>query len=275
MTSSPRLMVISAHPDDSEMRTTGLSKRWIDNGGEVLWMAMTDGSMGHQELAGAKLTAHRWAESQEAARLVGVQNSLYLDNQDGSLMPTLEVRHQVIRRIRDFAPDVIVTHRPYDYHPDHRYTGQVVQDATYMIQVPNVVPNAPALRSTPIVLTSYDAFQTPVPHRADIVLDIDDILDLKIAAIASHAIQVFDWLPWQFHYEDRVPPFEDVAGRAALIMERWLDPVLGVSADPVRDRLIARYGEAHGSAVAAVETFEVSEYGARLTPELAARLFPF
>lgn len=273
MTTKPRLMVISAHPDDSEMRAGALTKRWVDAGGEALWMSMTDGSMGHQELAGAKLTAHRWAESQTAAALVGAE-SIYLDNQDGSLMPSIEVRNQVIRRVREFAPDVIATHRPYDYHPDHRYTGQIVQDACYMMQVPNVVPHAPVMRKFPVVLNGYDVFKRPVAHRADLVLDIDDIVELKAQLIGSHAIQVYDWLPWQFDYTDQVPADVEKDGYAFL-RERWLEPVLGVSADPVREQLIARYGSERGAAVHSVEVFEVSEYGAQLTPELEARLFPF
>lgn len=266
-------MVISAHPDDSEMRASALSKRWIDNGGEVLWMSMTDGSMGHQELAGAKLTAHRWKESQASAALIGAE-TIYLDNQDGSLMPSIELRNQVIRRVRDFAPDVISTHRPYDYHPDHRYTGQIVQDACYMMQVPNVVPNAPVLRTFPVVLNGYDIFRRPIPHSPDLVLAIDDILELKERMIAAHAIQVFDWLPWQMGYEDKVPADLEKDG-LEFVKERWLDPVLGVSAEPVREQLIARYGQERGNAVQAVEIFEVSEYGARLTPELEQRYFPF
>jgi LmbE family N-acetylglucosaminyl deacetylase len=147
----PRLLCIGAHPDDCEIKTSGLAALWTGNGGAARFVAMTDGGAGHQELAGAKLVEIRRAEARAGAAVVGA-DSLVFDNPDGSLMPSLENRHKVIRAVREFQPDVIVTHRTNDYHPDHRYTGVLVQDACYMIMVPNVLPIVPVPARAPVVL---------------------------------------------------------------------------------------------------------------------------
>ena len=171
----------------------------------------TNGDAGHQSEGGGALAKRRRAEAQEAGRRFGIAEYEVLDNHDGELMPTLAVRQQVIRRIRQWKADVVIAPRPNDYHPDHRYTGVLVQDAAYMVVVPNVTPDTPPLRKNPVFLYSYDHFQRPNPFRPDVAVAIDAVIEKKIDALDAHVSQVYEWLPWVDGALDSVP--KDKAAR--------------------------------------------------------------
>jgi len=267
-----RLLVIGAHPDDCEMTATGLSRRWVEHGGAVRWLSLTDGSSGHQSSGGAPLVARRRAEAAAAAAIAGAE-SVILDVPDGALVPSLENRTKVIRQIREFGPDVIAGPRPWDYHPDHRYTGQLMQDAMYMIQVPNVVPTVPAMRKSPVALYVWDHFQKPLPIRGDLVFDVDDLYELKARVLAAHASQVFEWLPWIAGFADQVPA--DLAQDGLDFVKAHFIDRHGTDPAPHRAHLTARYGAERAAEIRRVEVFEVCEYGAPLTPELERQLFDF
>jgi LmbE family N-acetylglucosaminyl deacetylase len=232
---------------------------------------MTDGSAGHQELGGAKLASIRRGEARAGAAAVGA-DSLVFDNLDGSLMPTLENRHRVIRAVREFQPDVLVTHRTNDYHPDHRYTGVTVQDACYMVMVPNVLPACPVPNREPVVIFMSDRFTKPSPLDPDLVFDIDPVIERKVDSITRHESQMFEWLPWIDRYADELP--EDEGERRRYVRARAARKP-AAEADRFRDALVAKYGERRGREVRYAEAYEVSEYGAPLTDELSRSLFPF
>jgi LmbE family N-acetylglucosaminyl deacetylase len=190
---------------------------------------------------------------------------------DGELMPTLEVRHRVIREIRAFAPDLVLTHRAYDYHPDHRAVGQAVQDASFLVRVPHVVPDAPALRSDPVVAYLADLFTRPCPLAADVVLDITDRVDTIAAMLACHRSQVFEWLPYLDGVSNQVPREES---QRRQWVRQWYAACVRPRADRFRQALIAAYGEARGRAIQYAEVYEISPYGARADRNALARLFP-
>jgi LmbE family N-acetylglucosaminyl deacetylase len=162
--------------------------------------------------------------------------------------------------------------RPNDYHPDHRNTSVLVQDAAYMVTVPNVVALVEHLPRNPIFLYTSDRFQRPYPFTPDVVVDTDAVADQKIAALASHVSQMFEWLPYNAGTLDQVPA--DEAAR-----QTWFDSQMRrrfrAEADRFRAQIVERYGAARGEQVQTAEAFEVCEYGAPLTPALAADLFPF
>ena len=108
-----------------------------------------------------------------------------LDIHDGELEPTLENRRTITRLIRDWNADIVIAHRPNDYHPDHRYTGVLVQDAAYMVTVPFFCPDTPALKKNPVFLYTEDGFQKPNPFRPDVVVSIDAVIDQKVDALAE------------------------------------------------------------------------------------------
>jgi LmbE family N-acetylglucosaminyl deacetylase len=234
-------------------------------------VAATNGDAGHYEMGGAPLARRRRAEAQAAAAVIGIDYTV-LDNHDGEFEPSLANRRTIVRLIREIKPDLILTHRPNDYHPDHRYTAQLVQDAAYMVTVPGLAALTPHLTANPIILYMSDRFQRPYPFQPDVVVDIDDVLDLKLEMLHQHTSQVYEWLPFNRGDLEEVPSGDDA--RRAWLRERYA-PRYAEMADRYRDRLISLYGATHGAQVRHVEAFEVSEYGARLTPDAFQWLFSF
>jgi N-acetylglucosamine malate deacetylase 1 len=178
----------------------------------------------------------------------------------------------LIRLIRSFAPDLVLTHRPNDYHADHRYTSTLVQDAAYMVTVPAVCPDVPHLERNPVIAYLSDDFKKPAPFCADIVVDVSSEIERMADMCHRHASQFYEWLPFNGGYLDQVPAGD--AERRAWLGER-LRKRLRPLADRCRDRLIETYGAEAGSKVQYVEAFEVSEYGAPLDAPTRERLFPF
>ncbi|WP_277305345.1 PIG-L deacetylase family protein [Spongiactinospora sp. TRM90649] len=268
---APRLLCIGAHPDDCEIRSAGLAALWTGRGGAVRFLSVTDGNAGHHEIGGGPLARSRRAEALAGAAAVGAE-SVVLDIPDGTLLPTIENRNQIIRAIREFEPDVVATHRPNDYHPDHRYTGVLVQDALSMIMVPNIVPNVTVPPAVPVVIMMSDRFTRPYPFQPDLVFDLTSVIEKKVDAITSHERQMTEWLPWIKGYADEMPT--DPAERGEFIRRKaGADPE--TEADRFRAELITRYGAERGSAARYAEAYEVSEYGTPLSDEMAKTLFPF
>lgn len=244
---------------------------WREAGYEVTFVSVTNGDAGHQTMGGATLARRRNAEAQQAAKVFHIEYIL-LDNHDGELMPTLENRRSIIKLIRDHRPDLILGPRPNDYHPDHRYTATLVQDAAYMVTVPNTVAFADHLPSNPIFMYLSDRFQKPYPFIPDVVVDIDPVIDRKIDALAEHVSQFFEWLPYNAGNLDEVPQSD--AERKVWFRDKQMKRY-GSEADRFRQQLIERYGQERGSKVQHAEAFEHCEYGASLTPEKKKLLFPF
>jgi LmbE family N-acetylglucosaminyl deacetylase len=264
-----RIIVFGAHPDDCDMDAGGTAALWAAKGHQVKFVALTNGDAGHQSEGGGALAKRRRAEAQEAGRRYGIAEYEVLDNHDGELEPTLHVRQQVIRRIRQWQADVVIAPRPNDYHPDHRYTGVVVQDSAYMVVVPNVTPDTPPLRKNPVFLYSHDGFQRPNPFRPDVAVSIDAVIDKKIRGLDAHTSQMYEWLPWVDGILDSVPK-EPAARLSWLRGQRSGKPI----ADDVRAALRKWYG-AKGDGVKDAEAFEVCEYGRRPSEADLRRLFPF
>jgi LmbE family N-acetylglucosaminyl deacetylase len=264
-----RVIVFGAHPDDCDETTGGTAALWAAKGHQVKFVAVTNGDAGHQSEGGGALARRRRAEAQESGRRLGIAEYEVLDNHDGELEPTLAVRQQLIRRIRQWDADVVIAPRPNDYHPDHRYTGVLVQDTAYMVMVPNVCPDTPPLRKNPVFLYAQDRFQRPNPFRPDVAVDIDAVVDKKLHGLDAHVSQFYEWLPWVEGVLDTVP--KDPAARPAWLRQRWFGR--GIS-DDVRAALRKWYG-ARADAVKDAEAFEVCEYGRRPSEADLRRLFPF
>jgi LmbE family N-acetylglucosaminyl deacetylase len=263
-----RIIAFGAHPDDCDIRAGGTAAKWAALGHKVRFVSVTNGDAGHHEQGGGQLAMRRRAEAQEAGRRVGVEY-VVLDNHDGELVPDLKVREQIIRQIREWKADLVLAPRPNDYHPDHRYTGVLLQDAAFMVTVPNVTPDTPALRKNPVFLYFQDGFQKPAPFRPDIAVAIDDVIDKKIDMLDAHVSQVYEWLPWHDGTLAEVP--KDPAARKA-----WLKAQRDPEALPsVRGALEKWYGAERAKGVKAAEAFEICEYGTRPDDAMVRRLFPF
>jgi LmbE family N-acetylglucosaminyl deacetylase len=263
-----RIIAFGAHPDDCDIRAGGTAALWAKMGYAVKFVAITNGDAGHQSEGGGALAKRRRAEAKEAGRRLGIEYDV-LDNHDGELLPSLEVRHQVIRKIREWNADLVLAPRPNDYHPDHRYTGVLVQDAAYMVVVPNVTPDTPALRKNPVFMYFEDRFQRPNPFRPDVVVKIDEVWDKKVDALDAHVSQVYEWLPWVDGRLEEVP--KDKAERRT-----WLSKTRARGSHPSDEVVKAVqkwYGVGHGR-ITHYEAFEICEYGARPDEARVRQLFP-
>ena len=262
-----RVIAFGAHPDDCDIRASGTAALFAAAGHAVKFVSVTNGDVGHHEMHGPALAKRRLAETQESARHLGISYDV-LDNHDGQLLPTLDVRMQVIRKIREWNADIVLAPRPNDYHPDHRYTGVLVQDAAYMVVVPALVPEVPALRKNPVFLYYEDRFQRPNPFRPDVAVILDQVIDQKIDALDAHVSQFYEWLPWVDGRLAEVP--KDPAARKA-----WLKRTRTTRISPdVRSSLLKWYGPEKGNAAQYYEAFEVCEYGAQPNEERLRQLFP-
>jgi LmbE family N-acetylglucosaminyl deacetylase len=252
-----RIIAIGAHPDDCDIKFGGTAAKFAAGGHAVKFLSVTNGDAGHQEIGGARLAQRRFLEAQESARRLGIHEYEILDNHDGELMPTLEVRRQIVRAIRKWKAELVFAPRPNDYHPDHRYTGVLVQDAAYMVVVPNVVADTAPLDRNPIFLYYEDGFEKPAPFRADVIVPIDDVYEKKVNALDAHVSQFYEWLPWVDRRLDEVP--KDPAAR-----RKWLAGF--------RQRRTQHPGVPAG--VNQYEAFELCEYGRRPPLDELRKMFP-
>jgi LmbE family N-acetylglucosaminyl deacetylase len=263
------IIAFGAHPDDCDLGAGGIAAKYAMLGHKVKFVSLTNGDVGHQTEQPEELAKRRRAEAQEAGRRIGIEYEV-LDNHDGKLLPTLEVREQVIREIRQWKADIVIAPRPNDYHPDHRYTGVLVQDASYMVIVPHLVPDVPALRRNPVFLYYSDRFTRPQPFRPDIVVSIDDVFDKKIDMLDAHVSQFYEWLPWTEGVLDQVP--KDPAERKKWLA-KWPSAVRPLQPE-WRKALEKRYG-AKAAGIQHAEAFEITEYGHQPSEEEIRTLFPF
>lgn len=265
-----RLLVIGAHPDDPDVKAAGLATKYAHAGHDVRFVSVTNGDAGHHEIGGVELARRRRNEAQAAADVIGIDYEV-MENHDGELKPTLENRKKLIRQIRQFDPDLVLTHRPNDYHPDHRYTSILVQDSAYLVTVPNICTDTPILTEAPVIAYLSDDFQKPYPFEPDVVVAIDDVIAEKIQMLHQHESQIYEWLASNSGHLDDVPGSD--SERREWLKTRWL-PRFGEIADRFRDDLVERYGEKRGQSVEYAEAFEACEYGAPLTDRKAEKLFP-
>jgi LmbE family N-acetylglucosaminyl deacetylase len=262
-----RVIAFGAHPDDCDIRAAGTAALFAKMGHAVKFVSVTNGDAGHQSVTGVALAKRRLGEAKESARRLGIEYEV-LNNHDGELLPTLEVRKEIIRQIRKWNADIVLAPRPNDYHPDHRYTGVLVQDAAYMVVVPAVTPEVPALHKNPVFLYYEDNFQRPNPFRPDIAVMIDEVVDKKIDALDSHVSQFYEWLPWVDGKLNDVP--KDPVERKAWLKRNWSRPPSAA----VRESLVKWYGPEKGNAAQFYEAFEICEYGARPNEARIRELFP-
>ena len=263
-----RVIAFGAHPDDCDGKFGGTAAKFAQAGHAVKFVSVTNGDAGHQSEGGAALAKRRYAEAQESARRLGIAEYQVLDNHDGELTPSLDVRKQIIRAIRQWNADLVLAPRPNDYHPDHRYTGVLVEDAAYMVVVPNVVSDTPALRKNPIFLYFEDNFQKPAPFRPDVAVSIDDVWETKINGLDAQVSQVYEWLPWVDGRLDQVP--QDPIAR-----KQWLaGSRSGHINSALRAALEKRYGAEQARQIRHADAFELCEYGRQPNVADLQKLFP-
>ncbi|TVZ27179.1 LmbE family N-acetylglucosaminyl deacetylase [Gillisia sp. Hel_I_86] len=263
------IIAIGAHPDDCDFKFGGTAALFAEMGHNVKFLALTNGDAGHQNMGGGVLAKRRRSEAKRAAEILGIEYEV-LDNHDGELLPTLNVRHQVIRKIREWNADIVLGLRSNDYHPDHRNAGIVVQDAAYLVIVPNVAPDTPPLERNPVFLYMKDGFNKPNPFSNDIGIIIDKVFDKKIAALAAHESQIFEWGPWTNGMKDSEVPKEEKERLTWLKLrfEKYKFDQEEIAA------LKKWYPNEDVSSVQQAEFLEICEYGKQPTAQEIKELFP-
>jgi LmbE family N-acetylglucosaminyl deacetylase len=267
-----RIIAFGAHPDDCEIRAGGAAAMWAALGHKVKFVSTTNGDIGHWKIAGGPLAQRRKKEVQQAAKILGIETQV-LDIHDGELMPTLENRRTITRLIREWKADIVMTHRPNDYHPDHRYTGVLVQDAAFMVICPFFCPDVPHLSRNPVFLYFPDRFKKPNPFEPDVVVAIDDVIDKKLEAMVALESQFVEGCV--FGNESMIPKNE--AERAAShrrVRDRFRRR-FQVTDNKHRAILTELYGQKKGKKVKYAEAFELCEYGRQPSAAELKKLFPF
>jgi len=267
-----RIICFGAHPDDCEIRAGGVAAMWAEQGHKVKFVSTTNGDIGHWKIAGGPLAQRRTAEVEKAAEILGIETQV-LDIHDGELMPTLENRKTFVRLIREWKADIVMSHRTNDYHPDHRYTGVLVQDAAFMVIVPFFCPDVPHLKTNPIFMYFPDRFQTPHPFEPDVVISIDDVIEKKLDAMVALESQFVEG--GVMGSEARIPKNRQQQAAAQKRVRDSFRRRFAATANRFRKELIETYGQKHGKAVQTAEAFQLCEYGRRPSAEELKKLFPY
>jgi LmbE family N-acetylglucosaminyl deacetylase len=266
-----RIICFGAHPDDCEIQAGGASLLWAAKNHKVKFVSVTNGDIGHWRDAGGPLARRRKAEAEAAHKILGATTEI-LDIHDGELLPTLENRRLLTKLIREWQADIVIGPRPNDYHPDHRYTGVLVQDAAYMVTVPHFCPDVPALKKNPYFFYFPDRFQKPNPFKPDVVIDIGPVLEKKLDALGSMTSQFYEG--GANGSPDLMPSDpEKQKARHQQVRDGFARRNAGI-ADRFRAELSAWYGAAAPN-VKYAEAFEVCEYGNQPAKQEMKRLFPF
>ncbi len=267
-----RIICFGAHPDDCELQAGGVGAMWAERGHHVKLVSVTNGDIGHWREAGGPLALRRKQEVEQASKILGTTVQV-LDIHDGELEPTLENRRQITRLIRQWGADIVFSPRLNDYHPDHRYTGVLVQDAAFMVGVPFICPDVPPLARNPVFMFYTDRFQKPTPSSADIAISIDSVIEKKLDALAVMESQFLEG--GALGHAGLLPKTPaDKPKRVAAVRAGHAARYLGI-AERFRKELKDWYGETKGAAVKHAEAFEICEYGRRPDKEELKRLFPF
>lgn len=253
-----RILFIGAHPDDADILCGGTAIKLSRAGHLVKFVSVTNGDTGHHILSRKETARVRAGEAQKAAKVFGLYEYQILDH-DCGIEASVENRREICRIIREFAPDILISHRLCDYHPDHRATAQLVQDCAYVCMVPHFCEETPIPEKAPIFAFSFDRFLEPRPHRPDAAIEIDSVMKQKLDAHMCHHSQFFEWLPWADFDKNFDASTLDEEGKYNHLL-RWEQRFTADNNVGVRERLIAAYGEEKGKAVVYAETFEQSPY---------------
>jgi len=267
-----RIICFGAHPDDCELQAAATGAMWAAKGHHVLFVSVTNGDIGHWREAGGPLALRRKLEVEKAHKILGIQGVI-LDIHDGELLPTLENRRIITRLIREWKADVVMSHRPNDYHPDHRYTGVLVQDAAYMVTVPFFGPDVPPLQKNPAFFYYPDSFQKPNPFQPDVIVSVDATMDKKLEALLVMESQFQEG--GANGSVDLMPADPEKRKQRTDQVRNSFDKRNQSIADKYRGKLQDWYSPEDAQKIRHAEAFEICEYGGRPNKAELKRLFPF
>lgn len=264
-----RVVAFGAHPDDAELKFAGTAALMAAQGHKVKLVALTNGDVGHFAQAGGPLAQRRKAEVEACHKKLGVETEV-LDIHDGELMPDLDTRKKVANIIRAWQADIVLSHRPWDYHPDHRAVGKLAEDAAVVVAAPFFTPYTPPTKRNPIFLFYSDGFQKPYPFDPIVAVGFDDVAQKKWDCVGDMPSQFADADSWQARYRGNAPA--DPAERAAMILNGVKQRSAEV-ANQHRALLVKLYGDQKGKAIKYAEAFELNQYGSGASVEELKQMF--
>lgn len=267
-----RIICFGGHPDDCELQAGGAAAMWAARGHKVKFVSVTNGDIGHWRDAGGPLARRRLAEVEQCAKILGIETEV-LDIHDGELMPTLENRRTITRLIREWKADIVIGHRPNDYHPDHRYAGVLMQDAAYMVTVPHFCPDVEILKTNPVFMYFPDRFQKPNPFKPDVVVDVGPVMEKKLDALAVLVSQFAEG--GANGSADLMPADAEGQKRRHQEVRETMSKRNQALADRFRAQLTDWYGKDKADGIKFAEAYELCEYGQQPDKEELKRLFPF
>ena len=264
-----RVIVICAHPDDAELTTGGTGILLSRSGYKVKLVSLTNGNKGHHKGTKNEIAIRRYNETQEVKKRMNCEYEI-LNNEDGELEANLKNRMEVIRLIREWKADIVITHPSYDYHPDHRNTSLLVQDAAFLVNVPKILPEVPALTESPLFLYTRGRYADRQKPNPDIVVDITPVVREKAYIIDAHASQIYEWLPWINRSNKIIPDTQEE--KIEYILKEY---VLTRGEIKEKDRPVVEkwYGN-KAKEVKTIEAFEICEFGRAVNDQDIRELFP-
>ena len=265
-----RIVALGAHPDDAELKFAGTAAMFAAKGAKVKLIALTNGDVGHFAQAGGPLAQRRKAEVEACHKILGVDTEVF-DIHDGELMADLPTRRMLGNAIREYQADIVLSHRPYDYHPDHRAVGQLANDTAVVVAAPFFAPYTPPTPRNPVYLYYSDAFTHPYPFDPILAVGIDSVAQKKWDCISALPSQFGDADSWQARYRPNIPT--DEAGRKTALLEIVKQQNVDV-ANKHRDLLVKLYGDQKGRAFKYAEAFELNQYGTAVTADDLKKVFP-
>ena len=265
-------MFIGAHPDDPDFYCGGAAIKLVKAGHVVKFLSVANGDCGHHIMTGEETAARRRIESNNVAKTLGLLEYEVMPIHDCCVENTLANREAILRSIRRFAPDLVVTHRSCDYHADHRATAQMVADTAYLLKVPHYCQDTPPPKNDPVYAFCYDSFTDPRPIRPDAVVTFDDCLDEKRKILNCHLSQFYEWLPWAdqggLEMDYNTMTEEERNAQLGVWLKRFEN-----AANYARQRLIEVYGQERGAKLKYTEIFEQSPYSKVLPVDEFQALF--
>jgi LmbE family N-acetylglucosaminyl deacetylase len=264
-----RVVAFGAHPDDAELKFAGTAALMAAQGHKVKLVALTNGDVGHFAQAGGPLAKRRKSEFEACHKKLGVETEV-LDIHDGELMPDLETRKKVANIIRAWQADIVLSHRPWDYHPDHRAVGKLAEDSAVVVAAPFFMPYTPPTKRNPIFLFYSDNFQKPYPFDPIVAVGFDEVAQKKWDCIGDMPSQFADADSWQARYRGNAPA--DPAARATMILDGVKQRDAGI-ANKYRSLLVSLYGSPKGAAIKYAEAFELNQYGTAATADELKQMF--
>ncbi|MEH0157462.1 PIG-L family deacetylase [Limibacter armeniacum] len=267
-----RVLVIKAHPDEAEEYAGGTAALLKEAGHAVKFLSLTNGDVGHWTMTKEAIAKRRKAEALEAGKRLGGVEYEILNYHDGELESTVEVRKEIVRVIREWNVDLIISFKPMfgGGHPDNMAAARALQEGAGLSMAPLFMPEIPALKKKPVFLFMRDYYSKSFPHKPDFVIPIDRTIEKKLASFDAHASQFYEFAPYQRGLLDEVP--EGWTEKKVFLHKYWGE--FSAVSGEMKSWLENRFGKEQAATFQYAEEFEYAPFSRKMTEEEVISFFP-